>query len=290
MRVAARMVIPSNDPGACIMKKTWLSVALLSLASTAYASGTLKVCADPDYLPYSNKAGEGFENAVAETVARAMNKTVEYTWADMRAHGGFPEFLSRNLDAHKCDVVMSIPYGNGEELTTDPYYVSSYVFIYKKSARLDLKDMNSPDLKKVKIGFEGDTPVEAGLQLRGLVQNADSFDVGEKSGTSPRSMLEAVQNGSVDVMITWQPAIGAFLKDFPDLTTMALPNTRATGSPEMYAFPMSMATRKDDTQLHDLLNAAIKAQQTQLTDTLHKHGVQMFGDGSSDNNTSMVNL
>jgi mxaJ protein len=185
---------------------------------------------------------------------------------------------------------MSIPYGNGEELTTDPYYVSSYVFIYKKSAKLELKDMNSPDLKKVKIGFEGDTPVEAGLQLRGMVQNAESFDVGEKSGSSPRTMLEAVQNGTVDVMITWQPAVGAFLKEFPDLATTALPNTRATGSPEQYAFPMSMAVRKDDTQLHDLLNAAIKAHQSQLTDTLHQHGVQMFGDGTGGNETSMVNL
>src|SRR5258708_6703496 len=98
------------------MKKLLTTALLICLCSSAYAAGTLKVCADPDYLPYSNKAGEGFENAVAESVAKALNMKLEYTWGDMRAHGGFPEFLSRNLDSGKCDVVMSMPYGNGEEL------------------------------------------------------------------------------------------------------------------------------------------------------------------------------
>jgi mxaJ protein len=268
------------------MKKILTTALLFCLCSSAYAAGTLKVCADPDYLPYSNKAGEGFENAVAESVAKALNMKLEYTWGDMRAHGGFPEFLSRNLDSGKCDVVMSMPYGNGEELTTDPYYVSSYVFVFKNNGGLDIKDMNSPDLRKAKIGFESDTPVESGLQIRGLVTTATSFDVGAKSGESPKTMLDAVQSGAVNVMITWQPAIGAFLHDYPDLTTVALPNTRATGSPEMYSFPMSMAVRKDDTALRDRLNAVIKSQQQALTGVLHKHGVQMFGEGNAPDSST----
>jgi len=195
---------------------------LMALAGAlpAHAAGTLKVCADPDYLPYSNRAGQGFENAVAETVAKAMGAKLEYVWADMRGHGGFPEYLSRNLDSGKCDVVMSMPYGNDEELTTDPYYVSSYVFVFKKDKGYNIENMNSPDLRKLKLGFEGDTPVEAGLQLRGLVTSAKSFDISESSGESPRSTLDAVQNGQIDVMITWQPAIGAFLHDYPELTTL----------------------------------------------------------------------
>jgi len=85
----------------------------------------LRVCADPDYLPFSNRAGEGFENKIADAVAKALGQTVQYTWANSRGRGGFPEFLSLTLDAKKCDVVMGIPYGNREELTTQPYYVSS---------------------------------------------------------------------------------------------------------------------------------------------------------------------
>jgi mxaJ protein len=223
-------------------------------------------------------------------VAKAMGARLEYVWADQRAHGGFPEYLARNLDSGKCDVVMSMPYGNGEELTTDPYYVSSYVFVFKKAKDYDLQDMNSPELRKLKIGFESDTPVEAGLQLRGMVQAATAFDVGETSGKSPRSMLQAVEDGSIDVMITWQPAIGAFLRDYPDLTTVALPNTRATGSPEMYSFPMSMAVRKDDEALRKALNAVIQQQQGTLTGVLHQHGVQLFGDDEGGGAHPMANL
>src|SRR5438552_13866441 len=107
----------------------------------------LNVCADPNYLPFSNRAGAGFENKIAEAVARALGETVEYTWASTRGHGGFTQFLSSTLDAKKCDVVMSIPYGSREELTTRPYYTSSYVFVFLKSKRYSLTSMDSPALK-----------------------------------------------------------------------------------------------------------------------------------------------
>src|SRR3989449_8625189 len=95
------------------------------------AEAAFRVCADPDYLPYSNRAGDGFENKIAEAVAKALGERLEYTWENTRGRGGFPEFLARTLDADKCDVVMNLPYGSREELTTEPYYVSSYVFVFK---------------------------------------------------------------------------------------------------------------------------------------------------------------
>src|SRR5579862_3764856 len=98
-------------------------VALIgALALPAHAE-VLRVCADPDYLPYSNRAGQGFENKAATVVANALHATLAYTWASYRGHGGFPQFLSSTLDANRCDVVMSLPYGSREELTTRPYYV-----------------------------------------------------------------------------------------------------------------------------------------------------------------------
>src|SRR5947207_15756618 len=82
----------------------------------------LRVCADPDYLPYSNRAAEGFENKIAEATAKALGQKLEYVWENTRGPGGFPEFLARTLDPGKCDMVTSIPYGSQEELTTQPYY------------------------------------------------------------------------------------------------------------------------------------------------------------------------
>ena len=132
----------------------------------------LSVCADPNYLPYSNRAGEGFENEIANVVAKALSETVDYTWASYRGHGGFPQFLSSTLDAKKCDVVMDIPYGSREELTTRPYYISSYVFVLAKSRNYDLTSMDSPALKRLKVGIERDTPAEDALKMRGMIPGA----------------------------------------------------------------------------------------------------------------------
>jgi mxaJ protein len=256
---------------------------VVCLAAAAVASGMLsaqgaafRVCADPDYLPYSDRAGAGFENEIAEAVAKALGEKLEYTWAGTRGQGGFPEFLARTLDAGKCDVVMNIPYGSREELTTQPYYVSSYVFVFKKSKNYDIRSFDSEILKRIKIGFESDTPAENGLKMRGLIQSAVAFDVGSNSGESPVAMLTALDNGQMDVLITWQPAIGTFLKGRSDLDVVAVPNARTLGSPEQYAFPMSMGVRPGNESLQKRLDEVIAGRQTELTSILTQHGVKLY--------------
>jgi mxaJ protein len=248
-------------------------VALSMLSGQAAA---LRVCADPDYLPYSNRAGEGFENKIAEAVAKALAEPLEYTWENTRAKGGFPEFLARTLDANKCDVVMNIPYGSREELTTQPYYVSSYVFVFKKSRNYDIRSMDSGILKRIKIGFESDTPAEGGLKMRGLVPAAVAFDVGSDSTESPAVMLDALDKGQIDVLITWQPAIGAFLQRHPDLEVVAVPNARTLGAPEQYAFPMSMGVHQGNEALKKRLEEVIVRRQSELTAILSQHGVKLY--------------
>src|ERR1700730_17379925 len=142
-----------------------MAVAGLAPSVVSAQRTSLRVCADPDYLPFSNQAGDGFENKIAEAVAKALGQRLEYTWANSRSKGGFTEFLARTLDAKKCDAVMGIPSGNREELTTRPYYISSYVFVSKKGKNYDIRTMDSPVLKQIKIGLEGDTPVEDGVKM-----------------------------------------------------------------------------------------------------------------------------
>src|SRR2546429_6690495 len=98
------------------------AMALVGLGSSVLSGQRppLRVCADPDYLPYSNRAGEGFENKIAVAVAKALGEKVEYAWASSRGHGGFPQFLSAPLAARKCDVRMDIPYGSREGRTPRP--------------------------------------------------------------------------------------------------------------------------------------------------------------------------
>jgi mxaJ protein len=238
----------------------------------------LTVCADPDYLPYSNRAGEGFENKIALAVGSALGETVQYTWASHRGHGGFTQFLSSTLDAKKCDVVMSIPYGSREELTTRPYYVSSYVFVFAKSKGYDITSMDSPVLKRLKVGFERETPAEDALKMRGFISGISPgavvpFDVSDEGTESPATMLTALKEGKIDVLITWQPAIGAFLKAYPDLEVVAVPNTRALGAPEQYSFPMSMGVREGNDSLKKRLDEVIEKHQAELTSILTESGV-----------------
>jgi len=237
----------------------------------------LRVCADPDYLPYSNRAGDGFENRVAARVARALGETVEYVWASYRGHGGFPQFLSSTLDAKKCDVVMSLPYGSREELTTRPYYTSSYVLVFDRSKKYNITGMDSPVLKTLKIGFERETPAEEALKIRGMIPGSTvPFDIAENSDESPAAMLLALKSSKIDVLITWQPAISSFLRAYPGFEVVPVPNTRALGPPEQYSFPMSMAVRAGDDSLKKRLDAVIEAHQEDLNSILADSGVMVY--------------
>jgi mxaJ protein len=161
---------------------------------------------------------------------------------------------------------MDIPYGSREELTTRPYYISSYVFVFDKSKNYNITSMDSPALKRLKVGFERDTPAEEALKIRGMIPGTvAAFDVSETDGASPATMLSALKNGQVDVLITWQPAIGAFLRAYPGLEVVAVPNERALGPPERFAFPMAMGVREGNEALRKRLDDVIEKQQADLT-------------------------
>jgi mxaJ protein len=251
-------------------------ILILSLTAFAIPAAALNVCADPNYLPYSNRAGEGFENKIADAVAKALGETVSYTWASYRGHGGFPQFLSSTLDAKKCDVVMNIPYGSREELTTRPYYTSAYVFVFEKSKNYGIATLNAPALKKLKVGFERDTPAEGALKIRGMIPGAVAFEVGEENDQSPAGMLTALKDGAIDVLITWQPAISSFLGQHPQLDVVQVPNERTLGAPEQFAFPMAMAVRFGDEALKRRLDDVIATHQAELTSILTESRVMVF--------------
>lgn len=261
------------------MKRTCLCISALFVVPLAVWVTPLKalsVCADPDYFPYSNHAREGFENKAAEVVAKALGETVTYAWASYRGHGGFPQFLSSTLDARKCDVVMSIPYGSREELTTRPYYISSYVFVFSKNKNYPISSMDSSVLKKLRIGFERDTPAEEALKLRGMIPKGVSFDVADNAEESPATMLKALTSGRIDVLITWQPSIGAFLRNYPNLEVVPIPNSRTLGGPEQYSFPMSMAVRTGDQAMKARLDGVIEKHERELESVLSRTGVRLF--------------
>lgn len=252
--------------------------AASTTAQPSNNSHVLRVCADPNYLPYSNRAGQGFENKIAELVAKAMGRKLEYTWASYRMHGGFSNFLALNLDAHKCDVVMNLPTGDNEEMATKPYYRSSYVFVTRKGKHLHIRSMRSVSMHAIKIGFEAGTTPETAIKMLGLMENAVAFHVASNPNASPRQLLQAVQDGKVGVMVTWEPAIGAFMKDFPGLQMRRVPSEEyAPGLPQVnYTYSMSMGVRKGDKALRTALDKVIATHKSEIGATLAKFNVRLL--------------
>lgn len=236
----------------------------------------LRVCADPDYMPYSNRAGAGFENKIAAVVAKALGRPVEYYWTSTRDIAEYGEYLHRTIQAGKCDLLVDVPYGLVQVDSTRPYYISSYVFVFKKSAGYDLTSLDSPVLHHVKIGYETETPVEDGLKLRALTVGAKPFTTADDPGASPDGLLQAIEAGEINVGLTWDPAVGYFLKSHPDLTAVTIPNSRSQGSPEQYSFPMSMGTRSSDKELNAEVDRVIASHETQIETVLREYNIRFF--------------
>ena len=261
------------------------ALALIPLvhAPVAHAASTepLRVCADPNYLPYSNRAGQGFENKIAEVVGHALGRPVVFVWGSTRGEDGFDQVIHTQLNAGKCDVLVDVPYSVPSVNTTKPYYISSYVFVYKKAAGYDLTSLDSPVLHHVKIGYEADTPAEEGLKLRALTIGAKPFLTADNEEASPSDIIAAIESGTINVGITWDPAIATYVAKHPDLTTVIVPNSRSQATPEQYSFPMSMATRENDKALGDQLNTIIATHRSQLAQVLHDYNIRFFEPGDN---------
>ncbi|HEY4677655.1 MAG TPA: transporter substrate-binding domain-containing protein, partial [Candidatus Angelobacter sp.] len=132
------------------MFSRFLSFCCLVLVSSSFAFGaSLKVCADPDNLPFSNRKAQGFDNKISEVLARELGRKLEFVW--QRAGRGF---VRENLNKGVCDMLVGVPAQFRPVLTTAPYYSSSYVFITRKDRKLKLDSFDDPRLRQMKIGVQ----------------------------------------------------------------------------------------------------------------------------------------
>src|SRR3712207_1609379 len=111
------------------LKALAVSAAIVFMTAAGAAERKLRVCADPDNLPYSHENGSGFENRIASVVAEELGAKLVYTWFPQRR-----AFLRNTLNAGVCDVVIGVPSGLELTLTTKPYYRSTYVFVFRADA------------------------------------------------------------------------------------------------------------------------------------------------------------
>ena len=253
-------------------------------AAPAPPARELRVCADPNNLPYSNRKLEGFENRLAEMVARDLHASLRYTWWPQ--HRGF---LRNTLKAGTCDVVMGLPSSVELAATTRPYYRSTYVFVYRKDRGIAVKSFDDPVLRKLRIGVQmvGDdgynSPPAHALANRGIIDNIAGYSVyGDYSQPNPPArIVEAVARGDVDLAVVWGPLAGYFAprQPFPNNVPLELvPVSPQIDRPFLpFVFDMSMGVRRGDDKLHAELDSFIERRQPEIDALLDRYGIPRLG-------------
>ena len=246
-------------------------LALLLLATSACGGGpVLRVCADPDNLPFSNDQMLGFENRVADVIAADMGARVVYTWWPQRQG-----FLRNTLNAHKCDVVIGLPTSIHSALTTRPYYRSSYAFVSRADRHLDIASFDDARLRALRIGVQhvGDdganSPPAHALSRRGIVRNVAGFPIYH----DPARIVRAVAEGQVDVAVVWGPLAG-FYAARQDPALRVVPVAAPADGPALpLAFDISVAVRSDDSERRDLLDRVIDRRRADIDAILAEYDV-----------------
>jgi mxaJ protein len=252
----------------------------VGLSAAAAADPTpLRVCADPNNLPFSNQAGEGFENRIAEALAAELGTHVEYTWWAQRRG-----FIRNTLREGRCDLVIGVPAGFEQALTTRPYYRSSYVFVTRAGDGPAPRSLDDPALKQKIIGVPliGDDAANAppahGLARRGIIGNVRGFMVyGDYRDPAPSArIVEAVAKGEIDIAVVWGPlAYFAARQPVPLEVTPIEPAELDAGLP--YEFGIAMGVRRKDTELRDRIEAAIDRIRPTIDAILAEYGVPQAG-------------
>ncbi len=233
---------------------------------------SLRVCADPANLPFSNDKGEGFENKIAEIVAAELKVPVEYIWYP-QATG----FIRNTLFAKRCDVVMGYAQGDELVLNTNHYYRSAYALVYRKGAGLDGVDqLADPRLKDKRIGVVAGTPPASTMAALGLIAHAKPYPlmVDRRYEAPTERMIADIRSGEIDAGVLWGPIAGSFAAGGGEKLAV-VPLLKETVGPRM-AYRITFGVRQLDDDWKRELNALIARLQGKLDAVLLQYGVPLL--------------
>lgn len=252
--------------------------AALLVSAGAAAARELVVCADPSNLPYSNARGEGFENRIAQLLAKDLQWDLRYVWNMQRR-----SFLRRTLFSGACDVVMGVPSGLPGVSAARPYYRSTYVFVTLRERALQLHDLDDPRLRRLSVGLQAigaegaNTPPAMALAHRGVVDHIVGFPMWAEEAVEspPARIVDAVAAGEIDTAIVWGPFAGYFALRHGDrlAVTPVAPDRQAPALD--FAFDMSIGVRKGDDALKARLQDVLDRRQGEIREILNAYGVPL---------------
>lgn len=238
--------------------------------------GLLRVCNDPDNMPFSNQKEEGFENKIAQLIAKDWDAKLQYVWYPTR-RGYF-----RILNGMYCDLIIQAPGGLDMAGTTTPYYRSGYVFLTRQDSKLaDIKSLADPRLKKARIGVtllpsDEQLPPTMALSHYGVVGNLRGYHGWYNDDDRPEDIVNAVANDSVDIAIVWGPLAGYFAKQSKVPLKITPLGERDSLADVPFRYDIGMAVRRRDRELRDSLEKTLKARAPEIQAILKEYGIPMF--------------
>ncbi|TPI09433.1 quinoprotein dehydrogenase-associated putative ABC transporter substrate-binding protein [Mesorhizobium sp. B4-1-3] len=275
-RVASkpRFVLPLLGALALLPSAAWAQGAGLGAAGELVDPNILRVCADPSNMPFTDQSGQGFENKLAELVARKTGrKSVAYTW--------FPTvigFVRNTLAANRCDVIMG--YAQGDELVqnTNAYYRSSYVLVHPKGDGLEgVETIEDPKLAGKRIGVVERTPPTANMAANKLLRTAKIYPLAVDTRVTPSMgevMIKDMLAGKIDAAILWGPMAGYYAKQL-DANVAIVPLVKEkTGSRMSYR--ITMGVRPSDQEWKRTLNKVIRENQAEINKLLLDYNVPLI--------------
>ncbi len=256
-----------------------LLVALLLFSGVPVSAQTaeivnrdeLKVCADPNNLPFSDEKKYGFENKIAELIGGELGVKVDYVW--------FPQvigFVRNTLRAHLCDLVMGAVVGDDVMQTTNPYYFTTYVMLYRSDKGVAFEGPQDPRLANLRLGVVGATPPADLLTRYGLMAHTKPYalTVDTRFQSPTHEMVKDVVDGTIDVGFLWGPIAGYYRKH--DALPLTLVPVKSEPSAARMEYHIAMGVRANEPEWRRRINAAILKKQADITAILRDYGVPLL--------------
>jgi mxaJ protein len=269
--------VAASTARACL----WVSAGVLMLLAAAasvgaqadFTDGTLRVCADPQNMPFSNEKGEGFENKLVDLIAAKLDLQVSYTW--------LPQVLGHVAtlpDDTDCDLLMGYAQGAGLIEDTNPYYRTSYVLIYRQDDKslAGVESLADDRLKSKKIGILARTPPVSIMAMNGLMANARSFEAkGDRSAAGAvEDVIAAIASGEIDAGILWGP-LGGYYAQNAKAPLALVPLVKEKAGPATI-YPITMGVRPNEPEWKHKLNKLIAENQADINAMLSEYNVPLL--------------
>ena len=231
---------------------------------------TLRVCADPANMPFSNKEQEGFENDIARLLAQWLKKDLSYDW--------FPQaigYVRNTLNKKRCDVFIGMPTGSDLVLNTNPYYRWGYSMVYRSDAGIEVDRPDHPQLAELRIGAVAGTPPNYVLHLHNLMGRVRPYKLifDTRLRSIAHEMVLDLKNGFVDILFMADILASYYAREEGlDITMIPITSTEQNDYGKV-EFLMAMGVRHGENDWKRLLNSFLREEKDAIRAILQKHQI-----------------